>query len=66
MERRWPVRDDIFQREDGLWWLNEGKEEPLKENKTPMAVALRNGNISGVIDVKVGGLSSKSDRRGYF
>ena len=66
MERRWPVRDDIFQRENGLWWLNEKKDEQPKENKTPMAVALRNGNISGVIDVKVSGLSSKIDKRGYF
>ncbi len=66
MERRWPVRDDIFQKGNGLWWLNEKKDDQLKEDKTPMAVALRNGNISGVIDVKVGGLSSKSDKRGYF
>ena len=66
MERRWPVRDDIFQLGNGLWWLNDTKGEQITENKTPMAVALRNGNISGVIDVKVGGLSSRSDKRGYF
>ena len=66
MERRWPVRDDIFQQENGLWWLNNKHDEPKEENRTPMAVALRNGNISGVIDVKIGGLSSKSDKRGYF
>jgi hypothetical protein len=66
MERRWPLRDDIFQQRNGLWWLNEKKDEQLKEDKTPMTVALRNGNISGVIDVKVGGLSWRSDKRGYF
>jgi hypothetical protein len=66
MERRWPVRDDIFQQENGLWWLNDKQDEPKEENRTPMTVALRNGNISGVIDVKIGGLSSKNDKRGYF
>lgn len=66
MERRWPVRDDIFQQENGLWWLNDKQDKPIEENRTPMAVALRNGNISGVIDVKISGLSSKIDRRGYF
>jgi hypothetical protein len=57
MKRRWCVTEDIFQRDNGLWWLNKEKES---ENimSTPMTVALRNGGISRVIDVKLGGFES--------
>jgi hypothetical protein len=62
MKRRWCVREDIFHRENRMWWLEKEKES---ENaiSTPMTVALNNGGISRVIDVKLGGFESFGRRR---
>lgn len=58
MKRRRCVREGIFERNNGLWWLN--KENQGRENtSTPtMTIALKHGGISRVIDVKHEGLSS--------
>ncbi len=66
MDRRWCVREDIFEKDDGLWWLKKEQYDPAEKNRTPMAVALRNGNISGVIDSKRGGLSAIGRKRVGF
>ncbi|UCF07891.1 MAG: hypothetical protein JSW28_09670 [Thermoplasmata archaeon] len=60
------MRDDIFQREDGLWWLREEKDDMEQWNRTPMAIALKNGNISGVIDSKRSGLSPLDGKQNPF
>lgn len=63
MKKRWCVREDIFEGDNGLWWLN--KEVDLEvRTQTPMAIALKNGDISKVIDVRFGGLSTMGRRRG--
>ena len=64
MKRKWCVREDIFQGDNGLWWLNQ-KIEMDDSTKTPMTIALKNGNISKVIDVKSGGLIGFGRRSGY-
>ena len=64
MKRRWCLREGIFERDNGLWWLNKDQNDMHEINRTPMAVALRNGNISKIIDVKLGGLSTFNRRRG--
>lgn len=66
MKRRWCVREGVFERDDGLWWLNKEHMEAKEKNRTPMSIALRNGDISRVIDVKFGGLSTKVNRRGIY
>ena len=64
MKKRWCVREDIFEGENGLWWLN--KEVDLEERtKTPMQVVLKNKEISKVIDVRFGGFSTMGRRRGF-
>jgi hypothetical protein len=63
MKKQWCVREGIFEGENGLWWLNKEVERD-ERTKTPMAVALRNGDISKVIDVRFGGLSTMERRRG--
>ena len=63
MKRRWCVREGIFEKDNGLWWLN--KETDFEDkNKTPMTIALKNGNISKVIDVKNSGFVGFTRRRG--
>lgn len=62
MKRRWSVREGVFKRDDGLRWLKEGNKDRNLRKRTPMAIALRNGDISRVIDTKNGGLSSNKRR----
>ncbi|UCG68605.1 MAG: hypothetical protein JSV09_12465 [Thermoplasmata archaeon] len=62
MKRRWSVREGVFKTDDGLLWLKEKNRYHNKKNRTPMAIALKNGEISRVIDVKNGGLSSDKRR----
>lgn len=63
MKKIWCVREGIFEGDNGLWWLN--KEVEREERiKTPMAIALKNGDISKVIDVNSHGLSTMERRRG--
>jgi hypothetical protein len=66
MKRTWCVVDGVFERDDSLWWLNKNHTEITESGKTPMIVALKNGGISRVIDVKSGGLSSINNRQGIF
>ncbi|ODS41395.1 MAG: hypothetical protein A7315_06345 [Candidatus Altiarchaeales archaeon WOR_SM1_79] len=66
MKRRWCVRDGIFENDDSLWWLNRDRKEVGEKKSTPMTIALKNGNISRVIDIKLGGLSANEIRRGEF
>jgi hypothetical protein len=63
MKRRWFVREGVFERDDSLWWLNKELNDPHEKGRTPMTIALKNGNISRVIDVKYGGLSASGKRR---
>ncbi|UCE72906.1 MAG: hypothetical protein JSV56_07670 [Methanomassiliicoccales archaeon] len=65
MKRRWCDREGIFECDNRLWWLNRNMDYEEKSS-TPMAIALKNGDISKVIDVKLGGLSGLSRRRGIF
>ncbi|MEE9151145.1 MAG: hypothetical protein V3U20_04840 [Thermoplasmata archaeon] len=64
MKRRWCVREGVFETEDGLWWLNKEQNDVHEKSRTPMTIALRNGDISKVIDVKLDGLYALSRRRG--
>lgn len=64
MKRRWCVREGVFENDDGLWWLNREGNDLKEKSPTPMAVALRNGNISGVMDFKLDGLSAYSRKGG--
>ncbi len=63
MKRRWFVREGVFERDDGLWWLNKELNDPQEKGRTPMTIALKNGNISRVINFKYGGLSASGKRR---
>lgn len=63
MKRRWCVREGVFERDDGLWWLNKELNDPRERSRTPMAIALKNGDISRVIDLKCGRLSASGKRR---
>lgn len=62
MKKQWCVREGIFEGENGLWWLNKEVERD-ERTKTPMAIALKNGDISNIIDVKSSGLSTMGRRR---
>jgi hypothetical protein len=66
MDRRWCVREEVFERDDGLWWLKKEQHNPVEKSRTPMTIALRNGNISGVIDSKIDGLSAIGRKGGRF
>jgi hypothetical protein len=59
MKKKWCVREGAFLRDDGLWWLNKEQNISSKPSKTPMTIALRNGGISRVIDVKHEGLTGR-------
>ena len=63
MKRRWCVREGVFERDDGLWWLNKELNDPRERSHTPMAIALKNGDISRVIDIKCDRLSASGKRR---
>ncbi len=66
MKRRWSVTEGIFERDDGPWWLKKEYNDRNERMRTPMTVALKNGDISRVIDVKLHGLSSYRKREGIF
>jgi len=66
MKRRWCLREDAFEKDDGLWWINREQHDNHKKTRTPMATALRNGEISKIIDVKFDGLSAQDRKRGIF
>jgi hypothetical protein len=66
MKRTWCVVDGVFEKDDSLWWLNRNPTEIIESGKTPMTVALKNGGISRVIDVKGGGLTNINNRQGIF
>lgn len=66
MKRRWCLREDAFEKDDGLWWLNRERQDNHKKTGTPMEVALRNGEVTKIIDVKLDGLSAKNERQGIF
>jgi hypothetical protein len=62
MKRRWSVREGVFERDEGLRWMKDKSKDRYHRKRRPMAIALKNGNISRVIDVKNGGLSSNNRR----
>jgi hypothetical protein len=66
MKKKCCVREGAFLREGGLWWLNKEQNEPFMSGKTPMTIALKNGGISRVIDVKGDGLSGSPEKRRTF
>jgi hypothetical protein len=66
MKRTWCVVDGVFEKDNSLWWLNRNRTEITEPSKTPMIVALKNGGISRVIDVKGGGLANLNKRQGIF
>ena len=66
MDRRWCVTEDVFEKDNGLWWLKKEQQDTAESCRTPMAVALKNGNISGIIDSKRGGLSAIGRKSGRF
>ncbi|UCE39357.1 MAG: hypothetical protein JSW00_09090 [Thermoplasmata archaeon] len=66
MKRIWCVNERVLEREDGLWWLNKEQHEFNEKCRTPMSIALRNGDISRVLDVKSDGLSTTGKRGWNF
>lgn len=66
MKRTWCVVDGVFEKDERFWWLNREQLEITESGKTPMSIALKNGGISRVIDVKGYGLSDLHQRQGLL
>jgi hypothetical protein len=66
MRRKAYVREDVFKRDAGLWWLNKEKNSVNEKNRTTMSAAMRNAGVSSVIDVKFGGLSTSGRKQRRF
>lgn len=65
MKKRWCVREDIFDGNNCLWWLN--KEVDDREiARTPMSIALKNAEISKVNDVRTNEFAEMTRRRGFL
>jgi hypothetical protein len=60
------ARESAFEKLDVPRWLNKRESDIKEKNLTPMKIALRNGEISNVIDVKNGGLSATRRKEGIF
>ena len=61
MERRWCVREDIFDGQNALWWLRKELESENVKS-TPMTVALRNIGFDPIINVRFSGLEALGRR----
>ncbi len=66
MRRKAYVREEVFKRDAGFWWLNNEKSAVKEKNRPTMSTAMRNAGVSSVIDVKFGGLSTSGRKQRLF
>lgn len=66
MHRKAYVREDVFKRDAGLWWLDKEKNAGKDKPRSPMTTAMKNAGISSIIDVKNGGLSTSRRKQRLF
>jgi hypothetical protein len=66
MNGRWCITENAFEKDDGLWWLKKEQYSQNESSITPMEVALKNGDISKIIDTRFNGLLTKDREQGSF